>query len=213
MRKVLSTNDRLNLLANQNNRCFYCGALCPSQLDHVYAVSLGGQNKYSNYAMACGRCNLLKSNSDIETFREKLAYELGKKHFLFYWEIKEIKTLVGKSHSPLIAHLKPISSSSKRYVARTELELIRKLAFSKLTDLKGSEKSILLMLSLHGNKTGGGISISISELASKCSVSMQTVRNAISTLRQNNYIVIEKKGGFKDGKNKSNEYSININNI
>ena len=95
-------------------------------------------------------------------------------------------------------------------VPKSQSALTRKIALSKLSELKGSEKAVLVTLSIHGDNVGMNIFPSISTLAGECSVSLQTVRNAIKVLEKAEYIKTLKKGGVVKGKNLSNEYAINI---
>ena len=89
-------------------------------------------------------------------------------------------------------------------------EVTKKIAFSKLKDLKGSEKSVLVTLSLHGDELGSNIDVSISTLASNCSLSERTVRNVIKNLVTLDYVVNCRTGGIINGMHVTNQYYINM---
>ncbi|WAL48416.1 HNH endonuclease [Rhodococcus pyridinivorans] len=46
--------------------CHYCGTSEPSQVDHVVPFSRGGADAPENYAAACNRCNLDKSDMTLD---------------------------------------------------------------------------------------------------------------------------------------------------
>ena len=51
--------------------CRYCGQLLTRETatgDHVHPVSKGGANTMRNMALACGKCNSLKSSMEVGAF-------------------------------------------------------------------------------------------------------------------------------------------------
>lgn len=65
---------RCRLAESQNWRCCWCGIKCvpePNQknsatIEHVTPRSLGGDNKWENYAMACADCNHRRGTISVE---------------------------------------------------------------------------------------------------------------------------------------------------
>lgn len=75
--KVLRNIYMRNRLGeSQNWRCCWCGVECiaePGQshsatIEHVTPRSLGGQNHWDNYAMACAHCNNKRGTQSVEDF-------------------------------------------------------------------------------------------------------------------------------------------------
>lgn len=49
-----------------NDPCSYCGQWCPDmEIDHIEAVSKGGDSHYSNLTAACPSCNKAKHNKSL----------------------------------------------------------------------------------------------------------------------------------------------------
>lgn len=72
---AISEKKRLLIFKMFNGRCSYCGCKLDYklfELDHVYAVSLGGRIK-NNLVPSCYECNKFKGNSTLEDFRKKLS--------------------------------------------------------------------------------------------------------------------------------------------
>lgn len=67
--------DILDLYAEQNQRCAYCGILITFDIpkdvhvDHVMPLSSGGSNWPSNLALTCQACNLSKGSKTLEEWR------------------------------------------------------------------------------------------------------------------------------------------------
>lgn len=67
---------RCRLAEAQNWKCCWCGCECIEQankphsatIEHVLPRSLGGENTWENYAMACGNCNHRRGNMSVEDF-------------------------------------------------------------------------------------------------------------------------------------------------
>lgn len=62
-------------LAEQHNRCFYCGELLASgkiEIDHIIPVTLNGSGQNKNLCLACYPCNRLKSNKSLDEFKRHL---------------------------------------------------------------------------------------------------------------------------------------------
>lgn len=75
----LLRNNRRELFRSQKGLCFYCGwemrlvqsdAYSPDActLDHLHPRALGGNDRISNLAVCCYRCNGLKDNLTLEQF-------------------------------------------------------------------------------------------------------------------------------------------------
>jgi 5-methylcytosine-specific restriction endonuclease McrA len=67
-----TAKDIKNLLASQNNKCFYCGKLFstenPYTVDHVVSLAAGGNHWPENLCLACGLCTFKKCDKDILEF-------------------------------------------------------------------------------------------------------------------------------------------------
>lgn len=82
MSRSLSSKLRFKILERDKFTCRYCGAKAPDvklQIDHIYPVCLGGDNRESNLVTACVHCNNAKgamhldyllSEEDINDFKE-----------------------------------------------------------------------------------------------------------------------------------------------
>lgn len=55
------------MLIEQNYKCAYCKCSIKEKytLDHIQALSLGGNNMYENLAMSCESCNYSKGAKDL----------------------------------------------------------------------------------------------------------------------------------------------------
>jgi len=78
----------LNLLAQWNWLCFYCGEPIKrgssdpdheATKDHMVPISRGGVDFIGNIAPTCLRCNLLKGNKTVEEFKAERAWVLAEK--------------------------------------------------------------------------------------------------------------------------------------
>lgn len=70
-------NEMLDKLSNIYNKCWYCGLEWPLQsyhLDHIIPKSKGGSDTIENRALACGWCNMAKSNMSKEAFISWLKF-------------------------------------------------------------------------------------------------------------------------------------------
>ena len=73
---------RCRLAEAQNWRCCWCGVKCMPEskhknsatIEHVQPRSLGGEDTWDNYAMACSLCNRRRGTLCIEEFTAKLLY-------------------------------------------------------------------------------------------------------------------------------------------
>lgn len=66
-RRPISLSLRFSAYERDKYTCQYCGRRPPEivlQLDHVYPVKLGGQNKIDNLLTACRDCNIGKGARD-----------------------------------------------------------------------------------------------------------------------------------------------------
>jgi len=65
----------LDLVAEYDGRCAYCGAKALLHADHRLPLSRGGSNSIDNIVPACARCNLRKHALTEAEFRARLAAE------------------------------------------------------------------------------------------------------------------------------------------
>lgn len=75
-RKGISTRTRFEIFKRDGFRCGYCGNSVvdgPLHIDHIQAVSSGGDNKPENLITSCDRCNLGKSNVPLEEHRLRVG--------------------------------------------------------------------------------------------------------------------------------------------
>lgn len=75
-RKGISKKTRFEVFKRDGFRCQYCGAHPPGVLlhvDHIKAVSAGGENDMDNYVTACEPCNLGKGARDLSVVPQSLA--------------------------------------------------------------------------------------------------------------------------------------------
>lgn len=63
------------LVEQYQNKCAYCGADGPLEIDHRIPLSRGGTNSIDNILPACGRCNRRKHRRTDSEFRARLASE------------------------------------------------------------------------------------------------------------------------------------------
>ena len=210
-------NIRMLLKENQNDRCFYCGGKSPSQGDHVYAKSLGGKDCISNMVLACSDCNQLKSNHNIEAFRERLSFSKSvlsdhltfsqyKKllscdeikpvaSLVFYWEKASVRTLCSKSQK--LNHLSYRDAPYNQFYSNSVFT-------AKTPDLKQPAKGLLCYLSWgEQNKN------SIAAIANDMCMSKRAVINNLKDLENKHYIEV-KKGGVFGGENVTNQYIVNL---
>ena len=67
------------LLEKWDRTCAYCGAEhTPLQVEHIHPKALGGSNRVSNLALACGPCNTKKGARNIQDFLAKDPKRLAK---------------------------------------------------------------------------------------------------------------------------------------
>jgi 5-methylcytosine-specific restriction endonuclease McrA len=74
-RKKISKATRKEVWFKYNGRCAYCGKSVPfdeMEIDHMYPISMGGEDSYKNYMPACHDCNCFKSAMTVEGFRDRL---------------------------------------------------------------------------------------------------------------------------------------------
>ena len=67
---ILLTKEVISRVINiSNGMCVYCGKkIIKGHLDHVIPISKGGTNAEENLVWVCAKCNLSKSNKDLEEF-------------------------------------------------------------------------------------------------------------------------------------------------
>lgn len=67
------------LLEKFNRTCVYCDANnVPLQIEHIHPKSIGGTNRITNLALACGPCNHRKASQDVNVFLKKDPARLSK---------------------------------------------------------------------------------------------------------------------------------------
>ena len=74
-RKNITKAVRKQVWLKYGGRCAYCGTPVPlneMEVDHIYPLSMGGEDDYKNYAPACHACNNFKASTTLEGFRNKL---------------------------------------------------------------------------------------------------------------------------------------------
>lgn len=81
----LSKKLRKQVFQKTNNRCWYCGkkfrkSAMYKTVDHV---DPNGNGDLSNLVPACKSCNTIKSDRDLETFREILSHKLDPNYVRF----------------------------------------------------------------------------------------------------------------------------------
>ena len=72
---------RRKLYKKYNGKCFYCGREVEltydkpnsAVIEHVIPKSRGGASNYSNYVLACSKCNMLKGTLTLKEFYRKLV--------------------------------------------------------------------------------------------------------------------------------------------
>lgn len=68
MRYQITKKLRFEILKRDDFRCRYCGQRAPNvvlQVDHLYPVSMGGNNRPENLITSCQACNQGKGDSVI----------------------------------------------------------------------------------------------------------------------------------------------------
>lgn len=76
MRASISKKLRFRIFERDSFKCRYCGRCPPSvvlEVDHILAVSCGGDNSALNLATACFDCNRGKSNWKIRVPKDALS--------------------------------------------------------------------------------------------------------------------------------------------
>ena len=71
-RRRISPYLRKKVLMKSDGHCWYCGIVLNTntyQIDHIHPVCKGGTNDLDNLAPACRRCNRLKRQLSLTTFR------------------------------------------------------------------------------------------------------------------------------------------------
>ena len=111
------------LYEKQKGKCFYCGRKIEltydkpnsAHVDHVIPKSRGGKSNYSNYVLACAKCNMIKGMLTPEEFYRKLVFSIleAKETLLYYKE-------TGKGTKKSIDKLKKKIRYYKSILAYTE---------------------------------------------------------------------------------------------
>lgn len=87
----IGQQTREKVFVKYKGHCAYCGCeiyLDTFTVDHIVPQCRGGANNIKNYNPCCKRCNQLKSDHSLVTFRNIIKYKISEKH-------KEIKYLNG----------------------------------------------------------------------------------------------------------------------
>ena len=65
-KRRLTNEESLEIEKRQNGRCRLCGIILANesnpQVDHIFPISLGGEDSVENFQLLCGRCNQGKGN-------------------------------------------------------------------------------------------------------------------------------------------------------
>ena len=76
-RKRRKRKKRPHLFEAQNHRCAYCHRIQTLTIDHVVALSMGGEDTVDNMVGACDTCNKLKGAINGYTFYYLLHPQYG----------------------------------------------------------------------------------------------------------------------------------------
>lgn len=156
-RKAISTRTRFEIFKRDGFKCSYCGSTPPAvilHIDHIIAISNGGDNDPRNLITACQNCNLGKSNVPLSNIpapllesqqieAEKLeqlkAYNewlLAKKNLEAVW-IKEISrawvTLCGKDPDKfhIVGHWENTAKCFLKHLTACEIIKALEITYSK----------------------------------------------------------------------------------
>lgn len=87
VRKIYSYDTRKLIYNNANGKCELCGKeilLEDMSIDHIKALSMGGEDDVDNLACTCYPCNLFKGNILPDDFMERVTeiylYQMEKKY-------------------------------------------------------------------------------------------------------------------------------------
>jgi len=71
---IIRKDIRKHFFNKQNGKCFYCGQNLDEyfHLDHKLPKSRGGKFIKENLVASCDFCNMSKSNSTLEEYRERV---------------------------------------------------------------------------------------------------------------------------------------------
>jgi 5-methylcytosine-specific restriction endonuclease McrA len=60
---------RDHVLKRDHHKCTKCGSTKDLEIDHIKAVTLGGDDSFDNLVTLCKSCHLVKTSEDIEKKR------------------------------------------------------------------------------------------------------------------------------------------------
>lgn len=87
VRKIYSYDTRKLIYNNAHGKCELCGKeilLEDMSIDHIKALSMGGEDDVENLACTCYPCNLFKGNILPDDFMERVTeiylYQMEKKY-------------------------------------------------------------------------------------------------------------------------------------
>ena len=93
-RRILIKEKIRKYVISINPFCVYCKSIKNLTIDHIYPVSLGGNNDPGNITVACARCNSIKYNYDIDDFLMSILQKRHKEYMIVYKNIYNLKCLL-----------------------------------------------------------------------------------------------------------------------
>lgn len=106
-RKAISKKKRFDIFKRDGFSCQYCGSTPPKvilQVDHIFPVSLGGDNHEDNLITSCQPCNLGKHATPLSTIPKSLKQKAI--------EVKESEEQIKAYHDVLYARRDRILSEA-----------------------------------------------------------------------------------------------------
>lgn len=58
-------DDNIRIMFSRDKVCVYCGSPKKLELDHIIPLKLGGNSLFTNFVIACKKCNTSKSGRDV----------------------------------------------------------------------------------------------------------------------------------------------------
>ena len=124
MRKQISTRQRFEIFKRDLFTCQYCGSHPPSvilHVDHIVPVSKNGGNEKENLITSCSKCNLGKSNIELNNIPESfiLKSEIIKekeKQLKAYYKLME--TIRIRQDSEVFSVAKILNEKYERQLSR-----------------------------------------------------------------------------------------------
>jgi hypothetical protein len=111
-RKSISKKVRFEIFKRDSFICQYCGGKPPKiplEIDHIIAVSKGGENDDFNLITSCFDCNRGKSNKDLNVLPEKTIEKLERMK-IAQQQYKEIKKCIENEKKIYESQIKAVES-------------------------------------------------------------------------------------------------------